>query len=409
MEREQLILLAPIEPAPGGNGLAMRTELFRTAAARGHDVTTVVVPVATVVDPDAGPAPGVVIVSPEPALARAGVARLLGDPAWRERLGRAQPLPALARAASPGLADAVVASCREARGTSVHVMRAYLAPLGIAVAERLEAARVTLDLDEDDAEFARSLGDPLSAAGYDRVLAGFGPLFDGLCAASAVEARAISSRSGLAVEYVPNAVEYPPSRKSALSPSPRDHVHLLFVGNLTYPPNIEAARILVLEILPRVERRLGRPVRVTVAGRHHRGLRALARSGVELAGFVPDLGASYDTADVVVVPLAAGAGTRIKLLEAFAHRVPVVCSSTAAAGLEVTDGHQLVLADTPDEAAAAIETIIETPALAEELVAEAERLVRARYSLGVVVPAVEGFLARAAARAGANDQLSVSP
>jgi glycosyltransferase involved in cell wall biosynthesis len=283
----------------------------------------------------------------------------------------------------------------------LHVMRAYMAPLGVAVAERLSARWATLDLDEDDAAFARSRGDVEGAASYERLLAVFAPLFDGLAAASAGEAGAIGARHGLTVEHLPNAVApaLAPTAPHTPRASAEPHPSLLFVGNLTYAPNVEAARVLVNEILPALTRRSGRRARVTLVGPHHGELAELGGPGVEVAGFVPDLAPLYASADVVVVPLRAGAGTRIKLLEAFAHQVPVVASAAAAAGLDVTPGRHLLLADGPEHAAAAIEAIIADPALAERLAGEALGLVRDRYSPDVVIPAISGFYAGAAERA----------
>lgn len=398
----RLIVLAPIAPARAGNGLAMRTELFRRSAPPGVEVLTVVVPVA-------GRSPGrprrsseVMHIALDPGLARAGVRSLLGDGVWRERLSRVGSLPRLARAGSPGLAGSVAGVCDDGRPLALHVMRGYLAPLGVAVAERLRPAWITLDLDDDDASLASSLGEPDEAAAYDRMLAVFAPPFDGLSAASAVEAENIGERHGVVVEHLPNAVDLPATFGRSSIRNAAEPVRLLFVGNLTYPPNAEAARVLAQEILPRVRRRLGVGVCVTLVGTHHRELERLAGPSVQLAGFVPDLHSIYADATAVVVPLAAGGGTRLKLLEAFAHGVPVVASRVAAAGLDVSDGAQLRLADGPEEAAAAIEAIVSDPALASRLTANAQELVRARYSTDAVVPQIRQFFAGAANRARAQ-------
>jgi glycosyltransferase involved in cell wall biosynthesis len=285
-------------------------------------------------------------------------------------------------------------------------MRSYLAPLGIAVAEPLHSTWVTLDLDEDDAEVAKALGHEQDSAAYGRLVGIFAPLFDGLSAASPAEAEAISRRHGLAVEHVPNAMELTEPLRRADGVKDARQVSLLFVGNLTYQPNIEAATVLVRDILPAVRRRLGDQVAVTLVGSHGSELNRLAGPGVELKGFVPDLAAVYEGADVAVVPLRRGGGTRIKLLEAFAHRVPVVASTVAAAGLEASDERHLLLADDPDEAAAAIEKLISKPSFAARLSAEAWLLVRDRYSTDVVLPRVRQFFARAAAHGAARTQLS---
>ena len=389
------MVLAPIEPAPTGNGLAMRAELFRRSAPAHLDVRTVVVPVAGSVH--GGRVAAAAIVPPDPGRAGLGVRALAAEPAWRNRFARIGSLPPPARAASPGLADAVVGAIAGRGAVAVHVVRAYMAPLGAAVAERLEAVWTTLDLDEDDAGFARSAGDLRGAAAYERLLDVFGPVFDGLSASSADEAVAIGERQGLTVQHIPNAV-----RLEARSARPSRHSSrwvpsLLFVGNLTYPPNVQAAETLVQVILPAVRRRLGRRVAVKLVGPHDGGLDRVRGPDVDVTGFVSDLGPVYAAADVVVVPLMAGAGTRIKLLEAFAYGVPAVASSAAAAGLEVGDRRHLLLADDGDRAAAAIEAVLTDSELAARLVVQSSRLVRERYSTDVVVPAIREFFHLAAA------------
>jgi glycosyltransferase involved in cell wall biosynthesis len=394
LSMEHLILLTPLPAARTGNGLAMRSELFRQAAAADFDVRTVVVPVAGRLPEQIPLPPRTTVVPLDTARARTGIAALVADQAWRDRLVRQGRLPALARAASPGLADAVVRAVGAVAPAAVHVMRSYLAPLGSAVAEQLEAPWKTLDLDEEDAAVARALGDPEEATAYERLLGVFGPLFDGLSAASATEAAAIATRHRLAVEPVPNAVEIP--RKRARDPGPG--VSLLFVGNLTYPPNVEAASLLIEAVLPEVRRRLQEAVRVTLVGPCDERVERLAGPGVEVAGFVSDLRPIYASADVVVVPLRVGGGTRIKLLEAFAHEVPVVASGVAAAGLDVADERHLLLVEDAREVPAALERLVTDAALARRLVAAAARLVRDRYSTDAVIPEIRDFFRRAAAR-----------
>jgi glycosyltransferase involved in cell wall biosynthesis len=109
----------------------------------------------------------------------------------------------------------------------------------------------------------------------------------------------------------------------------------------------------------------------------------------------------------VVVPLRTGGGTRIKLLEAFAHGVPVVASPVAATGLDVTHCRHLLIAESPDQASAAVERIITEPDLAASLVAAAGRLIRDRYTTDVVLTQIREFFGRAADRGGA--QLSALP
>ena len=73
------------------------------------------------------------VVSSDRARIRAAAAELLSDAVWRDRLALAETLPARARLASAGLADAVTDAIGAGTPVALHVMRSYLAPLGVAV------------------------------------------------------------------------------------------------------------------------------------------------------------------------------------------------------------------------------------------------------------------------------------
>ena len=135
----------------------------------------------------------------------------------------------------------------------MHVARSYLAPLGIALAERIGSDWVTLDLDDDDEQLERSAGNEDAAASYGRLVAVFGPLFRRVSLAAPAEAAAVAARHGLAAVVVPNAVADDRAPEAAArAPGPVPGLSILFVGNLTYWPNADAARRLAREVLPAV-------------------------------------------------------------------------------------------------------------------------------------------------------------
>jgi glycosyltransferase involved in cell wall biosynthesis len=396
-----LLYLTPIAPAPYGNGLAMRGWLFLKAASEDFEVQVVIVPVA-----GRGrlrpAAPATVVDLPRPAQVVAGLPALLGRPAWRDRLSQVSPLPQAARRAPATMAGAVIAAAGARTGTAVHAARSYLMPLAIAVAEQVRAPWVTADLDDDDQGLADRAGQPDEALGYERLIRVFGPLFQRLAVAGPADAAVIGARHGLAPAVIPNAVDPAPVPAPA-SACRGPGVCLLFVGNLTYWPNVDAASRLVRDVLPLVRAQVAGPVTVTLAGDTgpgHGPLLELAREpGVCLTGFRPDLGPCYEAADVAVIPLAHGAGTRIKLLEAFAAGVPVVTTAVGAAGLAVADGTHALIADTPVAQAAAVGRLQADPALRARLVHSALGLVRSRYSHEAVIPQVRAFF-RAAGTVG---------
>ena len=415
-----LLCLTPIAPASTGNGLAMRSWLFIKAASLDFSVKVAVVPAAG--HSRTPPAvPAVVVDLPDARQIVAAVPGLLARPAWRARLSRASPLPPAARVAPATMAAAVVAAARAAPGTPVHVMRSYLLPLGVAVAEQIRSPWATADLDDDDQQLADDAGLPDEALGYERLVGVFGPLFARLAVAGAGDANAIGARHGLAPVVIPNAVHAalrPAGSRRAGSRragtrdagTRRETASLLFVGNLTYWPNVDAAIRLVRDVLPRIREASAGAVRLTLAGDACAAVRELACDpGVRVTGFVPDLARCYADADVVVAPLAHGAGTRIKLLEAFAAGVPVVTTGPGAAGLEVADGEHALLADTPAGLAAAVARLLADPALQARLVRAATGLVTSRYSHAVVIPQIRQFFAAAASGTPASGAATQQP
>jgi glycosyltransferase involved in cell wall biosynthesis len=170
---------------------------------------------------------------------------------------------------------------------------------------------------------------------------------------------------------------------------------VLFVANLDYGPNADAAITLVERVLPALTARYDRPVRVVLVGSYDPGgpLGELAsRPGVTLAGFVNDLSAYYARAAVVVAPLATGGGTRIKLLEAFAHQVPLVTTPVGAAGLAVVHREHVLIGETPEELATAAVELLGSPALARTMTTAALRFVRRYHAAPVVAERVKEFL-----------------
>jgi polysaccharide biosynthesis protein PslH len=94
---------------------------------------------------------------------------------------------------------------------------------------------------------------------------------------------------------------------------------------------------------------------------------------------VPEMEPELARADIAVVPLRIGSGTRLKILESFAHRIPVVSTTIGADGLDVEDGVHLLLADRPEEFARACRRLIEDQALVRRLVDAAEQRYLERY------------------------------
>lgn len=161
---------------------------------------------------------------------------------------------------------------------------------------------------------------------------------------SEVDRRALGPQARVWV--VPNGIDLP--TEGPVTSPPPEVPTFVFVGAMFYEPNIDAVHFFAREIFPLIRRRLPR-ARFVVVGRDPRpDVVALADgSGITVTGTVDDVSPHLAAASVAVIPIRYGSGTRIKILEAFAHKVPVVSTTMGAEGLEVTDTRDLLLADDP--------------------------------------------------------------
>jgi glycosyltransferase involved in cell wall biosynthesis len=174
---------------------------------------------------------------------------------------------------------------------------------------------------------------------------------------------------------VPNGYDEP--RRDANGP-PRSNV-MSMVGLFHYPPNYDAARFFVREVLPHVRAQIPNAT-VQFIGRHHGFLDDLGSvGGVVITGEVDDVVDELAGARVVIVPLRAGSGTRLKVLEAFACRIPVVSTSLGCEGLDVAPGRHLLVADRPEQFADACIRLLADDQLHQRITSEAWSLFESRY------------------------------
>lgn len=167
-----------------------------------------------------------------------------------------------------------------------------------------------------------------------------------------------------------------PIQESAPPARPR----LVVTGNLGYFPTAEGVRWLLAEVWPLLRSRRSE-LRLTIAGARPPGrLRALAaRAGAELVANPPELAAQLRRADLALVPLRAGSGTPIKLLEAVAEGLPVIATPWAIAGLVPELGRLIAAADAPEDWCATLErTLADWPSAVRRAEA-ARRLLQEHY------------------------------
>jgi glycosyltransferase involved in cell wall biosynthesis len=160
---------------------------------------------------------------------------------------------------------------------------------------------------------------------------------------------------------------------------------LVYVGGTSWFPNLDALRFFCEEIQPHLEGvPEARPVRwvgsASPEERHH----YRERHGVELTGYVDDVRPYMRDALCHVVPLRAGGGTRLKILNSWAMAKSVVSTAVGCEGLEAVDGENILIRDDPRDFAEAIRHLAGDPALRRRLGANGRRTAEEIYSWDVI-------------------------
>ena len=157
---------------------------------------------------------------------------------------------------------------------------------------------------------------------------------------------------------------------------------VFFVGTMYYKPNREAAMFLAREIFPLVRCEIpdamchlaGKTGSSDYSGLNH------PEQGVHMHGFVEDIRPFLEQAQILVVPLFIGSGTRIKILEAMGSGTPVVSSSIGAEGIDYSKGENILIADTAAELAASVVSLLRDRERCFTIGQAGRRLVEEKYS-----------------------------
>jgi len=186
---------------------------------------------------------------------------------------------------------------------------------------------------------------------------------------------------------VPNVVQSPPSTEAAATDK---DIGVLFVGSLNHYPNTEGLLFLKDDVLP-ILQGIEPGIRVDVVGRSP--ATDLARAAVDrlrqdgrfrFSFDVPDCASFYRRAAVSIAPIRSGGGTRVKIIESFAHRCPVVSTAKGCEGMEVRHGQELLIADSPQDFAQACARLLHDPALRRRIAEAAYGFFRREHSQDVV-------------------------
>ena len=204
---------------------------------------------------------------------------------------------------------------------------------------------------------------------------------DCVIAVSEADSETMQRDYGLAKVYdIPTGVDvdfFRPTSTVATRPN-----SLVFTGSMDWLPNEDAINYFTQQILPLIRKAIP-DVSITVVGRNpSRKLLELGEreQSITVTGRVEDVRPYIEGAAAYIVPLRIGGGTRLKIYEALAMEKPTISTTVGAEGLNINNGEDLLLADTPDDFANAVVRVLKEPALARQLGVKGAQTVRERYS-----------------------------
>lgn len=152
---------------------------------------------------------------------------------------------------------------------------------------------------------------------------------------------------------------------------------IIFVGNMSYAPNVSAVLFLVQEIVPL----LSKDIKVLIAGAEpSKEIKRLASSTIKVTGWIEDIREAYNSAKVFVAPLFIGTGLQNKLLEAMSMELPCITTELVNNSLKAENGLELEIANTAEDFANRISNLLNDIPKRDLLGKAARHFVEEEYS-----------------------------
>jgi glycosyltransferase involved in cell wall biosynthesis len=185
-----------------------------------------------------------------------------------------------------------------------------------------------------------------------------------------------------------------------------DGRNIITIGNLHWPPNADGVLWFAREVLPLVKQQIPE-ARLYVVGKNppkevcklqvtNRKLQsshqpsAISHQPIVITGYVEDPTPYFADSVVFIVPLHAGGGMRVKILDAWARGIPIVSTTIGCEGIEVRDGENILIADIPRGFAQAVMRVMRDKELARRLAENGRRWVEERYDWRTVYRRLDG-------------------
>jgi glycosyltransferase involved in cell wall biosynthesis len=187
------------------------------------------------------------------------------------------------------------------------------------------------------------------------------------------------------LRVIPIAID---TTQDPLVPRKLGGCQILAIGSLHYPPNAGGIRWFMQDVFPLVQQAMP-GARLTVIGKNPPAdflrMAESSQGAIEVTGYVADLAPYLRETTLMVVPVLAGGGMRVRILEAFARGLPVVTTTIGLEGIDAQAGRDVLVADTPETFAAGVTQVLEDTHLQQQLVTNGRALVENRYDWQAVL------------------------
>jgi len=375
-DKRLLLFFTPVVPSTSGNGTAVRAFLEIEVLSRSFNIALCVVTIYDLL----------------PAFS---------DPSYVS--DRCVSVTVIPGRTPPEEMQSLLKCFGQTRWEVIHAFRMSMIPHALRVAEMCSAPshgfRPYMCLDMDDYESKKALreaalfawqGDQEKADSirtWAKICARGEliaiPKFDRVYLSNPGDVCELSARSRSdRLMHLPNAICAPAKGRKMRHTS--HSASILFVGTLNYYPNEDAMLFFCRDILPLIRAQLKSDLTLTIVGMSPSDrVRQLAKDHpyIRIEADVLSVDCYYEAADLAIVPLRIGGGTRIKILEAMNFGVPVVSTKMGADGLAVKDGQELLIATSHDDFARSCVCVLEDQALSERLASQARHWIDSHHTV----------------------------
>jgi len=212
--------------------------------------------------------------------------------------------------------------------------------------------------------------------------------FDGIVPISEKDAVFFRQHTSVPVTTLPFGIDLQKIETDTIHPEKYDLVH---IGAMNWLPNLEGIEWFLNEVWPHLQQKIP-DIKLALAGRKmHDNLLHLNKRNVTVLGEVVDAQAFIRSGKISIAPLLSGSGIRIKILESMSLARPVVATSVGAEGIDYQAGKNILIADTLEEFALAIQFLSEHPDEARQIGKNAQKLIAEKYNHTEIITQLMAF------------------